>query len=125
MYIGGSRQVYVRQTCTYHVPNIYLNIYLTQHSWRLGPLCNRADCLAWSVRSQTPSSPVRYEFRGLQIFASKRHDKLQIVQKMRVLNKKRYMLRYMIGTCSNIIYPISNPDVQRLCGELRYMLTIH
>ena len=28
LYIRVSRQVYVFQTCTYHVPNIYLNMYL-------------------------------------------------------------------------------------------------
>ena len=30
---------------------------------------------------------------------------------------------YMLGICSNNIYPIQNPFVQRLCIVLRYMLT--
>ena len=69
------------------------------------------------------------KFRGLQIFAPKRHDNSQKVKKMRGLNINKVYAevydRYMLGTCSSNIYPISNPDVQRLCGELRYMLTIH
>ena len=77
LYIRVSRQVHVCQTCTYHVPNIYLNMYL------------------------------QLVFAKCLIYITKVHD------------------GYMLGICSNNIYPISNPYVQRLFRRSRYMLTIN
>ena len=90
----------------------------------IGPVASLRRLVAELLHRQSDMN-----LRDLQIFASKRHDKLQIVKKMRGLNINKVYVevydRYMLGTCSSNIYPISNPDVQRLCGELRYMLTIH
>ena len=77
LYIKVSRQVHVFQTCTYHVPNIYLNMYL------------------------------QFVFAKCLIFITKVHD------------------GYMLGICSNNIYPIPNPYVQRFFRRSRYMLTIN
>ena len=77
LYMRVSRQVHVCQTCTYHVPNIYLNMYL------------------------------RIVFCEVPYTYDKVHD------------------GYMLGICSNNIYPIPNPYVQRLFRRSRYMLTIN
>ena len=115
-----------------HVPIMYLTHTLTSTSGSF----NEGDHLVKRTVTSFCRLIARFlhrqsdmNLRGLQIFAPKRHDNSQKVKKMRGLNINKVYVevydRYMIGTCSNIIYPISNPDVQRLCGELRYMLTIH
>lgn len=54
----------------------------------------------------------------MQIIGPKRHDNLQKVKKNRayIYNKVYVEVhdRYMLGTCSSNIYPISKPDVQKI-----------
>ena len=116
-----------------HVPIMYLTYTLTYTSRSIlgywNHLVIRSVASLRRLVAELLHRQSDMNLRALQIFAPKRHDNSQKVKKMRGLNINKVYAevydRYMLGTCSNIIYPISNPDVQRLCGELRYMLTIH